>query len=70
MTTRLAIVLTCDVCSAEATPRFPTPAAADAWMHRHGWENRHDTDWCPACLLLDELKQMRESAVTTTTTGV
>lgn len=69
MTTRLAIALTCDVCSAEAGPRFPTPAAADAWMRRHGWETRHNDDWCPACLLLDQLQQKRESTDTTTTTG-
>lgn len=68
MTTRLAIALTCDVCDAEARPRFPTPAAADAWMRRHGWQHRHYTDWCPACLLRDQLKQMRESAGTTNET--
>ena len=60
MTTRLAIALTCDVCSAQARPHFPTPAAADAWMRRHGWESRHYTDLCPACLLADELEQRRE----------
>jgi len=64
MTARLTIALTCDVCGAQARPRFPTPAAADAWMRRHGWESRHYADWCPACLLLDELEQMRESAAT------
>ena len=69
MTTRLAIALSCDVCGAQARPRFPTPAAADAWMRRHGWESRHYTDWCPACLLADQLEQMRESNTPTTTTG-
>ena len=68
MTTRLAIALTCNACGAEATPRFPTPAAADAWMHRHGWQTRHHTDWCPACLLLDQLEQMRESTSATNET--
>jgi len=64
MATRLAVALTCDGCDVEAGPRFLTPAAADAWMRRHGWESRHYIDWCPACLLLDEIQQMRETAPT------
>lgn len=62
MTTRLLVAVVCDVCGAEAGPRFPTPAAADAWMRRHGWESRHGYDWCPACVLLDQLEQLREDA--------
>jgi hypothetical protein len=67
VTTRLVVALTCDVCNAQARPRFPTPAAADTWMRRHGWASRYYADWCPACLLLDGLEQMRESTSTPTT---